>query len=79
MHNGGQLLDCHKVTGLVPGPVVTVETDKGSFKAKKVIVTAGAWANDVLKTTGLTLPMKVSIPISNKLCNSLESLNIYCL
>ena len=60
MHNDGQLLDCHKVTGCVPGPVVSVEADKGSFK---VIVTAATWANDVLKTTGITLPMKVSILI----------------
>ena len=59
VHNGGQLLDCHKVTGLIPGPVVTIETNKGSFRAKKVIVTVGAWTNKLLETTGLTLPLKV--------------------
>ena len=54
-------MDNHKVTGVIPGDIIVVETDKGIFKAKKVIVAAGTWTNLVLEGTGLTLPIKVSI------------------
>ena len=59
--HGGQLLDNHKVIRIIPGPVVTVETEKASFRAKRVILTAGAWTNQLLQHTGLSLPLKVSI------------------
>ena len=61
VHNGGVFKDCHKVVGLVPGPVVTVETDKGSFKGKKVVLATGAWTNEVLEASkiGIELPIKV--------------------
>ena len=52
-------MDRHTVTGLVPGDVITVQTDKGTFRAYKVIVTAGAWTNQILESTGLKLPLKV--------------------
>ena len=39
--NGGELLDCHPVTSIIPGNVVTVKSSKGDVKAKKVIVTVG--------------------------------------
>ena len=58
---GGTLLDRHEVTGIVPGQMIKVETIKGTFMSKKVVVTAGAWTNKVLKKTGLTLPLRVSI------------------
>ena len=57
--HGGVLQDNHRVTRIIPGPVVTVETDKTSFRAKRIIVTAGAWTNKLLQHTGLTLPLKV--------------------
>lgn len=60
MRNGGRLLDQHKVTRIDPtGPTVTIETNKGVFRSKKVIITAGAWTNKVLESTGLQLPLKV--------------------
>ena len=52
-------MDKHKVTRIIPGTVVTVETEKTSFRAKRIIVTAGAWTNKLLHHTGLTLPLKV--------------------
>ena len=63
--NGGQLLDHHKVLRLVPGPVVIVETDRGTFKSKRVIITAGAWTNKLLECTGLKLPLKVRNAMSH--------------
>ena len=57
--NGGQLLDYHRVLRVIPGPVITIETDRGSFKSKKIVITAGAWTNQLLETVGLKLPLKV--------------------
>ena len=62
------LRDNHRVTRIIPGPVVTVETDKTSFRAKRIIVTAGAWTNKLLQHTGLTLPLKVFNNILLLLC-----------
>ena len=40
---------------------MTVQTDKGDFRAKRVVITAGAWTNKLLQPTGLTLPLKVEL------------------
>ena len=56
-------MDQHKVLDVIPGAIVTIKTNKGVFSARKVIVTAGAWTNKLLKTTGLQLPLKVCLLI----------------
>ena len=56
---GGKLLARHRVTEIIPGDLITVQTDKGTFMAKKVIITAGAWTGKLVEGTGLTLPLKV--------------------
>ena len=61
VHNGGILKDNQKVTGIIPGEVVTLQTDKSIFRAKKVILATGSWTNEVLKCTDLQLPIKVHI------------------
>ena len=38
---GGEFFDCHPVTGIEPGDVVTVKSNKGDIKAKKVLITVG--------------------------------------
>ena len=52
----------HQVTGIKPGAIVTVETDRGvSFQAKKLVVTAGPWTKNLVQsTTGIALPLKVT-------------------
>jgi sarcosine oxidase/L-pipecolate oxidase len=58
---GGHLLDNHRVTGIVPaGQTVTVQTERGNFTSKIVILTTGAWTNKITETIGLTLPLKVT-------------------
>ena len=54
-------MDRHKVIGIVPGSVVTVKTEKGDFKANRVVLTVGPWTNSLLKKIdpGLSLPLKV--------------------
>ena len=41
--NGGKFLDCHLITGIEPGNVVTVKSNRGDIKAKKVIITVGEY------------------------------------
>lgn len=47
------------VTDIKPGPVVTVLTTAGVYRAKSVVITAGPWANKLLAHTGLQLPLEV--------------------
>ena len=49
------------VTDITPDPVVTVVTNKATFKAKQLVITAGAWAPTLLKKLGIHLPFKVII------------------
>ena len=56
------MIENAQVTGLLANDdeTVTVQTASGSeFNAKKLIVTAGAWTNKILQSTGLTLPFTV--------------------
>ena len=57
---GGMFLDEHPVTEIVPGQVITIRTSKGSFRTKKLVITAGSWASSVLSTLDLELPLKAS-------------------
>ena len=56
---GGTIKDYHKVTEIIPGDMVTVKTNKGSFEARKVIITAGPWGPAIVKKLGIDLPFKV--------------------
>lgn len=50
-----------KVRRLVPnGESVTLETVCGQWKADYVVVTAGAWANQLLEPLGLGIPIRVT-------------------
>ena len=56
------MIENTQVTGLLANDdeTVTLLTASGSeFNAKKLIVTAGAWTNKILQSTGLTLPLTV--------------------
>ena len=61
MKGGGVIKDYHKVTDIVPGEVVTVKTNKGTFKGRKVVITAGPWGPAIVKKLGIDLPFKVCI------------------
>ncbi|TRY86470.1 hypothetical protein DNTS_021043 [Danionella cerebrum] len=57
--SGGVIADGQRVTSITPGEVVTVATSSAVYRAKSLVITAGAWANRVLKHTQLQLPLKV--------------------
>jgi sarcosine oxidase/L-pipecolate oxidase len=55
---GGRLLEGHRVREIVPGDVVTLVTDRGSFKTRNVVIAAGPWAPALCSSIGLHLPFK---------------------
>ncbi|XP_023284255.1 peroxisomal sarcosine oxidase [Seriola lalandi dorsalis] len=56
---GGIIKDKEKVMDIKPGPVVTVSTSAGVYRTKRLVITAGPWANRLLSHTGLQLPLEV--------------------
>ncbi len=58
---GAKVLDRTPVLDIriKPGKVI-VKTEKGKFTAEKLVVTSGAWTNNVLRSTGIKLPLKVT-------------------
>ncbi|KAK5869083.1 hypothetical protein PBY51_010043 [Eleginops maclovinus] len=56
---GGVIRDKEKVTDITPGPVVTVTTSAGVYRAKSLVITTGPWAKKVLANIGLQLPLEV--------------------
>ena len=52
--------DYHKVTEVIPGRgMVTLKTNKGDFRARKVVMTTGPWGPAMAKRLGIELPFKV--------------------
>ncbi len=46
--------------------MITIQTDKDSFRAKKVVLATGAWTNEVLNSTGLGLDLPMKVCIANE-------------
>ncbi|PIK60022.1 putative peroxisomal sarcosine oxidase [Apostichopus japonicus] len=44
---------------IIPGSVVTVTTEKGTYKTKSLIITPGPWICKLMKPLGLNLPVQV--------------------
>lgn len=59
--HGATILDHVTVREIRPaGDGVQVETDVRTFKARRLVVTAGAWTNKVLKSIGIEWPLTVT-------------------
>jgi sarcosine oxidase len=58
---GATILDHTAVRSIRPdGDGVVVQTDSATFTARRVVVTAGAWSNQVLRDVGIELPLTVT-------------------
>lgn len=58
VNSGGTLHDQEKVLSIVPGPCPVVKTCKASYRARKVVITAGPWHANLLKPLGVHLGFK---------------------
>ncbi|NXT80231.1 SOX oxidase, partial [Zapornia atra] len=56
--HGGTLRDGEKVLRIEPGAVLTVTTTAGVYRARRLIITAGAWTGALLAPLGLHLPLQ---------------------
>lgn len=56
---GGHIQDEEKVTSIIPGRIVTVNTNKGTYQTKHLIITPGAWISQLLEPQGLKIPFIV--------------------
>ena len=59
--NGATVLErapVREIRAAVDG--VEVETDEGTFSAKRLVVTAGAWTREVLRLVGIEMPITVT-------------------
>ncbi|RUS74305.1 hypothetical protein EGW08_017928, partial [Elysia chlorotica] len=65
--HGGTLRDGETMKRVVPGEVVTVHTDKGSYRGKALILCCGPWTNQVLAHLNIRLPLKVISSYSTNL------------
>ncbi|MBX3013077.1 MAG: N-methyl-L-tryptophan oxidase [Caldilineaceae bacterium] len=58
---GATVLEQTPVKAITPtAEGATVVTDQGTFTCRHLVVTAGAWLNNLLKTLGMQLPLTVS-------------------
>lgn len=55
---GGVVRDAEPVTGLTSD--IEVTTRKGRYRADKLVIAAGAWANSLLRFVGVELPLRVT-------------------
>ncbi|XP_070587648.1 peroxisomal sarcosine oxidase [Erythrolamprus reginae] len=62
---GGLLRDGEKVLQILPGSVLTITTSRGKYQAKRLVITAGAWTNQLLAPLGLQLPLQ---PLRVRVC-----------
>ncbi|XP_077863007.1 peroxisomal sarcosine oxidase-like [Saccoglossus kowalevskii] len=58
VRNGGVIHDEEKYIDVFPGDVLTIRTNKGSYKAKCLILTVGPWAGKLLNPLGVHVPLK---------------------
>ncbi|XP_060114938.1 peroxisomal sarcosine oxidase [Heteronotia binoei] len=56
--SGGTVRDGEKVLRILPGNVVTVTTNRGEYRAKHLVITAGPWTGCLLAPLGVQLPLQ---------------------
>ncbi|XP_066301326.1 peroxisomal sarcosine oxidase-like isoform X1 [Branchiostoma lanceolatum] len=58
VQKGGCLKDGEAVTGITPGPTVSVITSKRKIRTRRLVLTCGPWAGKLLSNLGLDLPLE---------------------
>lgn len=66
VRNGGILMDNHQVIDTLPtSDEVTVVTNRGKFRGRKLILAPGSWGPLMLESLGVSVPLKVCTRSSN--------------
>ncbi|XP_063415732.1 peroxisomal sarcosine oxidase-like [Mytilus trossulus] len=55
---GGELQDGEPMVNIIPGDIITVQTTKGSYKCRSLVLTVGPWAQRILPAIGVHAPLK---------------------
>ncbi|XP_068765641.1 peroxisomal sarcosine oxidase [Struthio camelus] len=62
--SGGALRDGEKVLAVEPGSPLAVSTSAGLYRARRLVVAAGAWSSQLLAPLGLRLPLQpLRVPV----------------
>ncbi|MFC1463590.1 MAG: N-methyl-L-tryptophan oxidase [Candidatus Brachytrichaceae bacterium NZ_4S206] len=57
--HGATVREREPVRAITPGRPVEVVTDAGRYRAGKLIITGGAWINELIRYVGLQLPVQI--------------------
>ena len=55
---GGEVCDGERITHIEPGVVVVVRTAKAEYRSRSIVITAGAWASQLLTPPGIKTTTK---------------------
>ncbi|XP_039612637.1 peroxisomal sarcosine oxidase [Polypterus senegalus] len=55
---GGVIHDGERVMEIIPGSTITLTTSNGKYQARSVVITAGPWAQSLLTSIGIELPLQ---------------------
>ena len=64
--NGGVIQDGECVDTILPGNDVTIISNKTRYRSRKLVLTPGPWAADLLTKIGLDIPLKVVLVSSSR-------------
>ncbi|XP_072033492.1 peroxisomal sarcosine oxidase-like [Amphiura filiformis] len=56
---GGIIHDEEGVIEVIPGDIITVTTNKGQYRTKRLVLAVGPWASKMLKPLGLNFPLQI--------------------
>ncbi|XP_019643436.1 PREDICTED: peroxisomal sarcosine oxidase-like [Branchiostoma belcheri] len=63
LQKGGVLRDGERLETISPGDVITLRTSRGTLRTRRLVLTCGPWAGDVMAGIGLHPPLQV-MPIN---------------
>ncbi|PIK41321.1 putative peroxisomal sarcosine oxidase [Apostichopus japonicus] len=58
--HGGTFHDEEKVEAVIPGNIVTIRTNKGTYTSRSLILAPGSWASQLLQPLGVNPPIRIS-------------------
>ncbi|KAK3091293.1 hypothetical protein FSP39_018701 [Pinctada imbricata] len=57
--HGGEIKDGEKVETVSPGDICSIQTSKGEYRCRHLVLTTGPWSKPFMSTLHVTLPLRV--------------------